>query len=102
MQARLEQAAQAAADDLDTAALDRSRLLGRRAQHLTTRFETKKDRGRSTGVKEPCSRSGGASTSSPYHFTVSRTFHPDSLLGVHARNSTQVVQNYDPCRHQPV
>ncbi len=34
MRARLEQAAQAAAEDLDAAALDRSRLLGRRAQRL--------------------------------------------------------------------
>ena len=34
MQARLEQAAQAAAEDLDAAALDRSRLLGRRAGQI--------------------------------------------------------------------
>ena len=35
MQARLEQAAQAAAEDLDAAALDRSRLLGRRAGQIS-------------------------------------------------------------------
>lgn len=49
MQARLEQAAQAAAEDLDAAALDRSRLLGRRAGQMPF-FCCRKDRSNLIGL----------------------------------------------------